>query len=31
MIDKIRTADQRRVGLLNSVGDRFRALPKWHP
>ncbi|MGB2570578.1 branched-chain amino acid ABC transporter permease [Micromonospora citrea] len=29
MIDKIRTADQRRVGLLNSVGDRFRALPKW--
>ncbi|SCG46139.1 branched-chain amino acid ABC transporter permease [Micromonospora coxensis] len=29
MIDKIRNADQRRVGLLNSVGDRFRALPKW--
>ncbi|MEH0829046.1 MULTISPECIES: branched-chain amino acid ABC transporter permease [unclassified Micromonospora] len=29
MIDKIRTADRRRVSLLTSVGDRFRALPKW--
>ncbi|MGC5018009.1 branched-chain amino acid ABC transporter permease [Micromonospora sp. DT47] len=29
MIDKIRTADRRRVSLLTSVGDRWRALPKW--
>ncbi|GAB3186075.1 amino acid/amide ABC transporter membrane protein 2 (HAAT family) [Micromonospora palomenae] len=29
MIDKIRNADRRRVGMLTSVGDRFRALPKW--
>ncbi|MCF0094543.1 branched-chain amino acid ABC transporter permease [Micromonospora sp. MH99] len=29
MIDKIRTADRRRLSLLTSVGDRFRALPKW--
>ncbi|GAB3940686.1 hypothetical protein GCM10027614_24760 [Micromonospora vulcania] len=29
MIDKIRTADRRRVGVLTSVGDRWRALPKW--
>lgn len=29
MIDKIRSADRRRVNLLSSVGGRFRALPKW--
>ncbi|WP_446210580.1 branched-chain amino acid ABC transporter permease [Micromonospora sp. IBSANI012] len=29
MIDKIRNADRRRVTMLTSVGDRFRALPKW--
>ncbi|MBM0259376.1 branched-chain amino acid ABC transporter permease [Micromonospora purpureochromogenes] len=29
MIDKIRNADRRRVSMLTSVGDRFRALPKW--
>ncbi|MGK5442527.1 branched-chain amino acid ABC transporter permease [Micromonospora sp. URMC 105] len=29
MIDKIRSADRRRVSLLTSVGDRFKALPKW--
>lgn len=29
MIDKLRTADRRRVGILNSVGDRWQALPKW--
>ncbi|RIV36932.1 branched-chain amino acid ABC transporter permease [Micromonospora radicis] len=29
MIDKIRDLDRRRAGALHSVGDRWRALPKW--
>ncbi|MEV1330021.1 branched-chain amino acid ABC transporter permease [Micromonospora costi] len=29
MIDKIRSADSRRVRALTSLGDRWRALPKW--
>ncbi|QKW15507.1 branched-chain amino acid ABC transporter permease [Verrucosispora sp. NA02020] len=29
MIDKIRDLDRKRTNALHSVGDRWRALPKW--